>query len=199
MRLSIVAKILGLLVVAHASPAATTPAAPPPAKGDISGMVSSMPASSAKFAVVYLQNGPAEPAVDATVNNRQMNFIPEITVVTVGGKVKFTNSDPFPHNVFSPDHEKFDIGQIPQHGAKSRAFTKEGTYTLLCNLHPNMKGYLIVVPSMYFAKADAKGHFTIKDVPAGAYQVMAWAPHVKAGTQSVTVNGNVTVNFDLHR
>lgn len=158
-----------------------------------------MPASAAKLAVVYLQNGPKGPSVDATINNKQMNFVPEVAVVTVGGKVKFTNSDPFPHNVFSPDHEKFDLGMIQQHGVASKSFEKLGVYTLLCNLHPNMKGYVVVVPSSHFAKVDAKGNFTIKDIPVGTYQVTAWAPHVKVETQNVTVGANTTVKFDLHR
>jgi plastocyanin len=189
--------------VPSAEPAApsTAPAAPPtaPAKGNLSGTVSAMSASATKAAVVYLQNGPVDQAIDATVDNKQMAFVPEVIVVTVGAKVKFKNSDPFPHNVFSPDNEKFDIGQIQQHAVKMHTFDKQGVYTVLCNLHPNMKGYVVVVPSSYFAKVDAKGNFSIKDVPAGTYQVTAWAPHMKPATQTVTVAGDATTSFELHR
>ena len=31
-----------------------------------------------------------------------MNFIPFVSVAAVGAKVVFANSNPFPHNVFSP-------------------------------------------------------------------------------------------------
>ena len=72
-------------------------------------------------------------------------------------------------------------------------------YTLLCNLHPNMKGYLLVIPSSSYAKADAKSAYTLKDVPAGTYKITAWAPGVKPTTQSVTVAGDVTSNFELKR
>jgi hypothetical protein len=92
------------------------------------------------------------------------------------------------------------MGSIPQKSARVRTFEKPGTYTLLCNLHPGMIGYLVVTPSNAFARADAKGKFTIKDVPAGTYKVTAWAPRQQPVTQSVVVkDGDVDVGFELHR
>jgi hypothetical protein len=121
-------------------------------------------------------------------------------VVAEGGRVVFTNEDPFPHNVFSPDNEKFNMGNVPQHGAHQRVFHAPGPYTLLCNLHPGMLGYLLVTPSTWWAKTDAKGKFDMKHVPNGTYKVTAWAPRQAPVTQSVSVtDGDVTVNFDLHR
>ncbi len=129
-----------------------------------------------------------------------MSFIPYVSVVGVGGKVVFANADPFPHNVFSPDNEHFNMGAIPQNGARQHTFEHPGAYSLLCNLHPGMLGYLLVTPTTHFAKADAKGKFTIKHVPTGTYRVTAWAPRQTTSTQSVIVTeGDVTVNFDLHR
>ena len=40
----------------------------------------------------------------------------------------------------------------------------------------------------------------MKHVPSGTYKVTAWAPRQAPITQSVTVaDGDVTINFDLHR
>ena len=155
-------------------------------------------------AVVYLEDGPLEDAPSrlqtVTIDNRQMGFIPFVSVAAVGGKVIFANEDPFPHNVFSPDNEKFNMGNIPQNGAHFRIFKNAGVYSLLCNLHPGMLGYLLVTPSTWFARTDAKGSFVMKHVPAGTYKVTAWAPRQEPMTQSVTVSdGDVTVHFDLHR
>jgi plastocyanin len=182
-------------------PSASASVTPPPAaaKGNITGTITSVPPAAAKNGLVYLEDGPKDPPVTATVTNSQMNFAPYIAVVSVGSSVTFANADPFPHNVFSPDNDKFDIGVIPQHGSKARKFDRAGVYTLLCNLHPNMKGYVVSIPSSAFGKADAKGAFTIKDVPAGTYKITAWAPGVKPVTQSVTVAGDVASNFELHR
>jgi plastocyanin len=154
-------------------------------------------------AVVYLEDGPLEdtPArlQTVTIQNRQMNFIPFLSVVAVGGKAVFANEDPFPHNVFSPDNEKFNMGNIPQNGAHVRVFKNPGAYSLLCNLHPGMLGYLLVTPSTWYARSDAKGNFVMKHVPAGTYKVTAWAPRQSPITQEITVNdGDVPVHFDLH-
>jgi plastocyanin len=187
---------------AAAAQAAVPPpaaAAPAPAIGVIHGTVTSTPAHAAKSAVAYLEDAPAGQAVTATVTNRQMAFSPNIAIATVGAKVTFTNEDPFPHNVFSPDGGRWDIGQIQQHGIKAKVVSKPGAYTLLCNLHPNMKAYLLIVPTSFFAKADKQGNFTIKDVPSGSYKLTVWAPGMQVVTQAITVAGDASAHFELHR
>jgi plastocyanin len=173
------------------------------AKATITGTLTTTPAAAAATAIVYLEDGPIEPnaKMSVTVDNSKMNFYPYVAVIPVGGKVIFHNSDPFPHNVFSPDGEKFNIGIIAANGgASAHKFTHAGPNTLLCNLHPGMIGYVLVSPSSYFARVDAKGHFAMKDVPAGTYKVSAWAPRLKTETKSATVSGSdVTLDFELHR
>jgi plastocyanin len=187
------------------SSAAALPVPPPSIpRGNIVGTVTTKPAGLQGQTVVYLEDGPNEdqPAhlQSVTISNRMMNFIPFVSVVSVGGKAVFANEDPFPHNVFSPDNEKFNMGNIPQNGAHVRVFKNPGAYSLLCNLHPGMLGYLMVTPSAWYAKTDAKGAFAMKHVPSGTYKVTAWAPREAPLTQSVTVTeGDVTVHFDLHR
>ncbi len=169
------------------------------AKGTLSGSITSTPAAAAKNAVVYLEGVPEDKTVNGTMDNRQMAFVPYVLVVTVGAKITFNNSDPFPHNVFSPDHEKWDMGMIPAHGVRVRRFDKPGVYTVLCNVHPNMKAYIVVVPSSYFAKADKNGAYSIHDVPAGKYKLVAWAPGVKSEQQDLTVDGDKNQSFELHK
>lgn len=187
-----------------AAPAGTNaanaaPATAASAKGTLSGSITSTPAAAAKSAVVYLEGVSEDKTVNGTMDNRQMAFIPHVLVVTAGAKITFTNSDPFPHNVFSPDNEKWDLGMIAAHGVRVRRFDKPGVYTVLCNVHPNMKAYILVVPSCYFAKADKNGAYTIHDVPAGKYKLVVWAPGVKLEQQDLTVDGDKTQSFDLHK
>jgi plastocyanin len=194
---------------AGAAPEGSTAAAlpvPPPsvARGNIVGTVTVKPAALTGQAVVYLEDGPLEDQPGhlqtITIANLKMNFIPFVSVASVGAKVVFSNEDPFPHNVFSPDNERFNMGNIPQNGARVRTFKNVGAYSLLCNLHPGMLGYLLVTPSAWYARTDAKGHFTMKHVPSGTYKVTAWAPRLPTVTQSVTVGeSDVAVTFDLHR
>ena len=171
--------------------------------GNIVGTVSTKPAAVSGQAVVYLEDGPKEdesPAQTVTVANRRMTFVPFVTVASTGGKVVFTNDDPFPHNVFSPDNDKFNLGSMPQHGVHARTFENPGAYTLLCNLHPGMIGYLVITPSTWFARTDPKGKFRMNHVPSGTYRITAWAPRQAPVTQEVTVaEGDVEIHFDLHR
>ena len=181
------------------APQAASSAATAAAKGNITITLSATPANAAKNAVIYLEDAPKDRDVNGTMDNRQMAFVPHVLVVTAGAKVTFTNSDPFPHNVFSPDNEKWDMGMIPAHGARVRKFEKPGVYTALCNVHPNMKAYIVVVPSSYFAKSGKSGELVIHDVPAGKYKLVAWAPGVKSEQQEVAVDGDKVVALELHR
>jgi plastocyanin len=185
-----------------AAPVGTELAAPATARANVTGTVTTTPARSAGAAVVYLEDAPvvANRGTSAAIDNKGMSFIPFVTVVAAGGRVLFNNSDPFPHNVFSPDNERFNLGMIAQKGASAHVFKTPGVYSLLCNLHPNMLGYIVVTPSSYFAKANGKGQFTVKDVPAGTYKITAWAPRQQLVTQSITVkDADVTADFALHR
>lgn len=181
---------------------AVVPAAPVTAS-KLSGVVVTVPAAAAAHAVVYIEDAPIEPnaKMSAAIDNRGMAFIPFITVIPVGGRVVFHDSDPFPHNVFSPDADKFNMGTISQGQSMAHVFKEAGGHALLCNLHPGMLGYVVVSPSSYFAKADAHGRYTIKDVPAGTYKVTAWAPRQTPLTQPITVKGSsdATLDFELHR
>jgi plastocyanin len=178
------------------------PTAPPVEAASIFGSVTTTPKWAAGSAVVYLEDAPVLPTakMTATVTNHMMVYTPFVSVVPVGGKVIFRNDDPFPHNVFSPDNEKFNMGMLALGEARSHVFPTAGFYSLLCNVHPAMLGYLVVTPSSYYAKADVQGHFAIKGVPPGTYKVTAWAPRQQPITQSVTVkDANVTTSFELHR
>ena len=85
--------------------------------------------------------------------------------------MRFLNSDPTPHNVFSPDCEKYNLGTWPQGQSKDHAFAKctkfPCVYTQLCRVHPEMEGFVVVLQNPYFAVSDKDGHFEIKGVPAG--------------------------------
>ena len=175
---------------------------PKPTAGDIVGDVVTTPAYLRGATVVYLDDAPTVPGrgMTARIDNHGMAFAPIVQAVTAGGSVSFVDSDPFPHNVFSPDHERFDLGLVQPGHSITHKFEHAGSYTLLCNLHPNMIGWVVVTPSGYFAKTDGRGHFKIKDVPLGKYSVTAWAPRLAPQTQPVELAGaEAKVSFELHR
>jgi len=79
----------------------------------------------------------------ATVNVQGMQFGPSDVTIDVGGTVTWTFGDaPIPHTV------SFDDGSASSptmaSGTWSRTFTKAGTYTYHCAIHPNMTGTVTV-------------------------------------------------------
>jgi len=196
------------------APPAASPASAPSAKSpegspkeSLSGprivgtvLVSSSGKPPVNGGVVYLEDAPRQPGVAASVaiSVDHKEFSPFISVMATGGTAAFTNKDALSHHVFSPDVPKWDTGYLNKNDTASRTFDSPGAVALLCNIHPEMLGYLLVIPSTYFGKLDASGKFVIAGVPPGTYRATAWAPRLPTTTQSVTVGtGAVTANFDL--
>jgi hypothetical protein len=115
--------------------------------------------------------------------------------------VSFLNSDPTAHNVFSPDHEKYNLGTWPQGQTKSHVFdtcTKfPCVYAQLCRVHPEMEGFVVVLQNPYFAVTDREGHYAIADLPPGKYVVGVWHPKLKAASKPVTVEAGTPTTVDF--
>lgn len=134
---------------------------------------------------------PKEPVV---IDQRKMAFIPHVVAVQQGTTVEFLNSDPVGHNVYWPSisgNKKLahNLGTWPQGQKKPFQFNEVGTVPLLCNVHPEMSGYVIVTPTPYFAVTGKDGSFEIKNVPAGKYTLKTWSEDGKSTTQAVDVSG----------
>jgi plastocyanin len=173
----------------------------------ISGTVKVTGAVSSGDVVVYVQNvtGTVAPSKPATMDQAKMQFVPHVLPVVSGTTVKFLNDDPTAHNVFSPDNEKFNLGTWPQGQTKDYAFTKCAkfpcTYALLCRVHPEMEGFIVVLQNAFFAVSAKDGHYAIDGVPAGGYTLGVWHPKAKAAAKPVTVAADkpATVDFTLAR
>ncbi len=184
--------------------AALPPALPAAAGSSIAGAVTATGLSSNADAVVYVQQAPGTfTATSVTMDQKKMQFIPHVLAVVAGSTVKFLNSDPTPHNVFSPDNEKYNLGTWPQGQSKEYTYSKctkfPCVYTQLCRVHPEMEGFVVVLQNPYFAVSDREGKFEIKDVPPGAYTVGVWHPRLKGQPKPVTVEAGkpAGVNFTL--
>lgn len=141
------------------------------------------------------------PESPALIDQKDMEFVPHVAVVLVGTTVDFLNSDALLHNVFSPDKcaDKFNLGSWPQGTKRSYTFKKPCAASLLCNVHPEMEGFVIVVPTPYYAVTDKTGAFTIENVPAGTYTLKVWHPKLKETSRQVTVSGDTEADFELQK
>jgi plastocyanin len=173
--------------------------------GEVKGKVSVQGIKSPENIAVYVEAIPGKkfdaPADHAVIDQRKMSFSPHVTVVVQGATVDFVNSDAVGHNVYWPSvggNKKLthNLGTWPKGEKKSFQFNDLGAASLLCNVHPEMSAFLIVVPTPYFAVTDSDGAYDIKDVPAGTYTLKTWSEDGKVTTQPVTVAAG-TANADL--
>ena len=170
--------------------------------GDISGKVTGMKGHS----VVYVDTvgGKTFPAPKEhlTMNQKGLLFAPHIMVVQQGATVDFLNSDTVQHNVYwtaigADKKAGHNMGTWPKGDKRSFTFDKPGVVSLLCNVHPDMSGYIIVSPTPYFAETDDSGNYEIKAVPDGNYTVAVWHEGAKSQSKPVTVAGASTVDFTV--
>ena len=150
--------------------------------------------------VVHLDKVPGSfrpPAHPAAMDQKGMQFVPHVLAVQKGTTVVFKNSDSVRHNVFTPDGDKYNLGTWGQNETKPHAFTTPGVYHQLCNVHPEMSAFIIVVDNPFFAVTDAEGKFTIPNVPPGTYTLKTWSEKQGETTKQVTVTAGGTANLHL--
>lgn len=167
--------------------------------GTISGKVDVQPAKYLEDTVVYLKSVPGNYAPKKlAMDQKGMKFIPRVMTITQGDTVRFLNSDSVAHNVYSPDGESYNLGSFAKGEEASYTFKKTGVYAQLCSIHPEMLAYIFVGQNPYAAAVDAKGNYSIKDVPPGTWQLAVWnANKLKAPDESVTVVAGKTVVQNL--
>jgi plastocyanin len=187
--------VLGLLVIGFSVAASA---------GSIDGKVSGVSGKS----VVYVDavQGKTFPAPDKhpVIDQKGLLFQPHIMVVQQGTTVDFLNSDNVQHNVFWPSiggdkKAGHNLGTWPKGQKRSFKFDHPGVVSLLCNVHPEMSGYVVVSPTPYFTETDAAGNYSIKDVPDGQYTVTAWHEGAKPKSQPVKVAGATKSDFTLSK
>ena len=167
--------------------------------GEIKGKVSVQGLKSAENIAVYVDAIPDKkfdaPTAKPVVDQTKMTFVPHVTVVQLGTTVEFLNSDPVGHNVYWPSvsgNKKLahNLGTWPKGEKKAFQFNDVGVAGLLCNVHPEMNGYIVVVPTPYFAVTDKSGNYEIKNVPPGKYTLKTWSEDGKVTTQAVEVTAS---------
>jgi plastocyanin len=157
-------------------------------------------ANAVQEVILYLEGAGGGRGVHPTPSMRQRNktFVPRVLPVKVGTTVEFPNLDPFYHNVFSYSKlKKFDLGRYSSGQSKSLTFESPGVVKVFCEIHSQMKGYIVVLDTDAFTLPDADGSFKIESVPAGKYTLVAWHPSFDPRTISVTVGAAGTSRVDV--
>ena len=170
--------------------------------GTISGKVSGVTGESVVYVEAIAGKTFPAPTEKPVIDQKGLMFMPHIVAVEQGTTVEFLNSDKVAHNVFwiSVGGNKklgHNLGTWPQGEKRSFKFDNPGAIPLLCNVHPEMSGYIVVSPTPYFAVTDKSGSYKIDNVPDGSYTVTAWHEGAKNSSKPVTVAGEGKADFTL--
>jgi len=143
--------------------------------------------------VIVLPSGKGQPRtplpMSAVVNQEKQQFSPAVTVVGVGAKVRFANSDPWNHHVrlgtpgaangASDGQSALLEGKQEGKPASAAVFTMDkpgavGAALLGCFIHSRMGGAIYVADSPWTAKTNSEGIAVLDDVPEGAASIKVW-------------------------
>jgi plastocyanin len=174
------------------------PKPPPPPKpavktGNVVGKI-----KSPTTAYVYVEDIVATTKGGAEMKQEGKQFVPQVLVVQKGTKVEFPNRDAIFHNVFSvtPDNS-FDLGSYKQGESRSVTMFKPGVVSVYCNMHPQMVGHILVVPSSHYVAAGKDGFFRLPNVPVGKHRIVAWAPNSKPVVSEIEVTEGEAASVEL--
>jgi plastocyanin len=172
--------------------------------GTISGQVSGVAGQSVVYVDTISGKTFPAPTQHPVIDQKGLVFQPHVTAVQVGTTVDFLNSDSVAHNVFWTSiggNKKLNhnMGTWPKGERKSFKFDTPGAVPILCNVHPEMSAYLVVVPTPYFAVSDQTGTYKIENVPDGSYTVTAWHEGAKNQSKPVSVTGDTKADFTLSK
>lgn len=172
--------------------------------GNISGKVSGVAGESVVYVEAVAGKTFSAPTQQPVMDQKGLMFQPHILAVQQGTTVEFLNSDSVAHNVFwiSVGGNKklgHNLGTWPKGEKRPFKFDNPGAVPLLCNVHPEMSGYIIVSPTPYYALSDKSGAYKIDNVPDGSYTVTAWHEGAKNQSKPVTVSGDTKADFTLSK
>ena len=120
---------------------------------------------------------PAEPI---EVDQEGCRFAPHVVVVPVGATLRFKNSDDTNHNIHTFPKKNDPINKnVAASGTLDQVLSKAETIDIKCDVHPWMKGYVVVTEASHFAVSAADGTFQLGGLPAGEYEVSWW--HAELG------------------
>ena len=152
-------------------------------------------------AVVFLRGAPritGEPGSPVTILQQDTAFVPGVVAVAPGTTVEFTNEDPFFHNVFSYSQAmRFDLGRYPAGQSKSVTFEGSGIVKVYCEVHDFMRAVVLVLDTPYHSSVSEHGSFTIRGVPPGTYDLVAWHTDFDEQVTPITVTGGATVAVEV--
>lgn len=109
------------------------------------------------------------------IDNKDCQFVPHSTAMHKAQTLEFTSSDPVGHNAhYTGFNSSSNAALAPKGKATAKLQAEKGPRVLKCDIHPWMKGNVLVLDHPFFAVTDEDGSFEITGVPAGKQNLIVW-------------------------
>jgi plastocyanin len=160
-------------------------------------------------ALVFVSRGaeawepPPAPTTEAVLDQKGCVYETRVLGVRVGQPIAIVNSDPVLHNVhaLAKTNGGFNLSMPTRGERATKRFGKPEVVQLKCDVHPWMGARIGVFENPWYAVSDARGEFTIADLPPGDYVLTASHEELGERTANVTVGakGTAEVTFSFAR
>ncbi len=118
-----------------------------------------------------------KPGDPKSLANKGCRFEPHAMVVWSAEELEVRNDDTISHNTNLNFAANGDFNQIVANGSPlTKKFDKIEPFpaAVTCNIHPWMRGCVLVRDNPYMAVTGEDGSFEIKNIPAGAQEIILW-------------------------
>lgn len=152
------------------------------------------------FVRVIGVKGKFETPKKTEIDQKDCMYEPRVVGAMEGQELEIKNGDATLHNVHAKKGAESLFNQAQPKGspALTKSWDEATVIKMTCDVHPWMRGFVIVHDSPFFDVSDADGSFSIDKVPVGKYEVEAWHSQygVKKGTVEVADGKTAEVKFD---
>lgn len=136
------------------------------------------------------------------IDQKNCEFLPYSTALHTGQQIVFKSSDPVGHNVRYSGfvNTAKNIALQPNGSLSDKLKPERLPMPLNCDIHPWMKGWIMVFDHPFFTVTGDDGSFEIQGVPAGEQHLVVWQEKVgfvtpgAARGQAVTVKAGETTD-----
>jgi plastocyanin len=126
-----------------------------------------------------------------TINQKDMQFVPQVLVIPVGSTVEFGNLDPFRHHVYSfSPARKFELKLFGAGETRPVRFDRVGVVAIGCNIHDQMQAFVQVVDTPHAARSGADGRIVLRGVPSGSFKLRVYHPFLRAPGNQLALSVN---------
>lgn len=137
-----------------------------------------------------------EKSPKVVIDQKNCEFEPYVVAMHRDQTLVFKSSDAASHNVRFTGFSNTGINQTL---APSATYEMKGLKAerlpmkLLCDIHPWMKGWIMVFDHPFFATTGPDGSFEIKGIPAGPQNLVVWQEKVGYATPGAGRGVTVTI------